>query len=218
MRRGRLFLSWGAKIVLGIVAGHTVIRVVRHVYKFPIPEFMANLIDNPLRRRLQPPDETAARHGLRPGMVALEVGPGNGRYTLAAARHVGPGGRVVAIDIEPRMVERVARRAAEEGVDNVEARVADVYRLPWVDGTFDAAYMMAVIGEIPEPERALRELHRVLRPGGTLALSELLMDPDYPLSSTLVRWGEGAGFRVKEKVGNMVYYTLILAKPGEEGL
>lgn len=214
MRIPRAVLARAIKILAGFVVWHTAIRVVRHVYKFPMPEFMANLIDNPLRRRLQPPAETAARHGLRPGMTALEVGPGNGRYTVAAARHVGPEGRVVAVDIEPRMIERVTRRAAAEGVTNVEARVADVYDLPFEEGAFDAAYMTAVMGEIPQPERALAELYRVLRPGGTVALSELLLDPDYPLPRTLRRWAEPAGFRVKEKVGNPFYYTLILEKRG----
>jgi ubiquinone/menaquinone biosynthesis C-methylase UbiE len=209
----RSSVSWAIRIIVGFVVWHTVVRAVRHVYKFPMPEFMANLIDNPLLRRLQPPDATAARHGLRPGMTVLEVGPGNGRYTLAAARHVGPAGRVVAIDIEPRMIERVARRAAEEGVTNVEARVADVYDLPFEEGTFDAVYMTAVMGEIPEPVRAMAELRRVLRPGGTMALSELLMDPDYPLQRTLVRWAEAAGFQVTDRVGNVVYYTLVFIKP-----
>ena len=59
-------------------------------------------------------------------------------------------------------------------------------------GAFDAVYMIAVIGEIPEPERAMHEFHRVLSPSGTLVFSELLLDPDYPLASTLSPPG-GAG-------------------------
>jgi ubiquinone/menaquinone biosynthesis C-methylase UbiE len=212
MRRVWAVLRSALGIALGLVAVHTLIRVVRHVYKFPMPEWMANLVDNPLRRRIQPPAEAAARHGLAPGMTVLEVGPGNGRYTLAAAQRVGPEGRVVAVDIEPRMVERVERRMAAEGVLNVEARVADVYDLPFDGGSFDAIYMTAVIGEIPEPARALAEFRRVLRPRGTLAFSELLMDPDYPLPGTLVRLGQAAGFRLKHRLGNLIYYTLIFEK------
>jgi ubiquinone/menaquinone biosynthesis C-methylase UbiE len=187
-------------------------RLVRAVYKFPMPEFLANVIDNPLRRRLQPPDATAVRHGLEPGMTVLEIGPGNGTYTLGAARRVGPAGRVVAIDVEPRMVERVARRAAAEEVANVEARVADVFALPFADGSFDAAFMIAVIGEIPTPDRALREIRRVLKPGGTLACSEFLVDPDSPRARTLARWGTAAGFQSQEKIGNVFYYTWLFRK------
>jgi ubiquinone/menaquinone biosynthesis C-methylase UbiE len=195
---------------------HTVVRIVRYFYKFPMPEFMANLIDNPLRRRIQPPDQTAMRHGIEPGMRVLEVGPGNGRYTLATARRVGESGRVVAIDIESRMIERVRARAGAEGVANVDARVADVYDLPFDGGSFDAAYMIAVIGEIPDPDRAMREIHRVLVPGGTLAFSELLMDPDYPRASTLIRKASAAGFRLREKVGSFFYYTLVFEKASPE--
>ena len=194
------------------VALHTLVRIVRHFHKFPIPEFLANLIDNPFRRKIQPPDETPARHGIEPGMVVLEVGPGNGTYTVATARRVGDAGKVITIDIEPKMIERVNKRAQLEGIDNIEARVADVYDLPFEAGFFDVVTMIAVIGEIPDPGRAMREFHRVLSPEGTLVFSELLLDPDYPRSQTLVRLADGAGFRLKEKVGNLFYYTLIFEK------
>lgn len=86
---------------------HTIVRIIRHFYKFPMPQFLANLIDNPLRRKIQPPSEMPIRHGILPGMTVLEVGPGNGRYTIETARRVGNRGKVVTIDIEPKMIERV---------------------------------------------------------------------------------------------------------------
>ena len=91
---------------------HTIVRIVRYFYKFPIPEFLANAIDHPLRRKFQPPYETAIRHGIEPGMTVLEVGPGNGRYTVGAARRLGAGGRLVTVDIEPKMIERGATAVA----------------------------------------------------------------------------------------------------------
>jgi hypothetical protein len=76
------------RVLFGVIgftlAAHTLIRIIRHIYKFPMPQFLANLIDNPLRRAIQPPDATAVRHGIEPGMMVLEVGPGNGRYTVAS--------------------------------------------------------------------------------------------------------------------------------------
>jgi len=195
-----------------VVILHTILRIVRYFYKFPMPQFLANAIDNPLRRRVQPPDKTPARHGIEPGMTVLEVGPGNGTYTVATARRVGDKGKVVTIDIEPKMIERVTRRAQAEGIENIEARVADVYDLPFEDRYFDAIYMIAVIGEIPAAEKAMKEFYRVLRPSGTLAFSELLNDPDYPRAGTLIRKATPAGFRLKEKVGNFFYYTLIFEK------
>ena len=166
------------------------------------------MIDNPLRRRVQPPGLLAERHGVRAGMTVLDVGPGNGRYTLAAARAVGPSGRVLAIDLEPRMIERVRQRAASEVVTNIEGRVADVYALPYPDDFFDVVYLITVTGEIPEPVRMLRECRRVLKPTGTLGISELLADPDYPLRRTVTAWATAAGFQPSGRYGTFFSYTL----------
>ena len=204
------------RIVLGIpllaVILHTVVRTIRYFYKFPMPQFMANLIDNPLRRRIQPPGEMPLRHDIEPGMTVLEVGPGNGRYTIETARRVGPTGKVIAIDIEPKMIERVTYRARDKGITNIEAKTANVYELPFEDGLFDAIYMITVISEIPEPERAMKEFYRVLSPSGRLAFSELLTDPDYPLAETLIRMAGAANFRLKRRQGNFFSYTLVFEK------
>jgi ubiquinone/menaquinone biosynthesis C-methylase UbiE len=173
---------------------------------------MVHVIDNPLRRRLQPPEEAAKRHGIEPGMVVLEVGPGKGNYTFAAARRAGPQGKVIAVDIEPKIIEHIKKRIQAEGIGNIEARVADVYQLPFADGTFDVVSMIAVSGEIPDLARALKEFYRVLKPSGTLAFSEILVDPDYPLPSTLIKKCSFAGFRLKQKQGSIFWYTLVFEK------
>ncbi len=191
---------------------HTIIRILRYFVKFPIPEFMANLIDNPIRRKIQPPDLTAIRNGIRVGMTVLEIGPGNGTYTMAAARRVGDTGKLITIDIEPKMIERVTRRAYREGLKNIEARVGDFYDLPFGDGTFDLVYMIAVIGEIPDPVKAMQEFYRVLKPTGNLVFSELFFDPDYPLVETLKDQAAAAKFQQKRLSGNFFAYTLTFDK------
>lgn len=208
----RVLLYLVVGFLLTLLVFLTFVRIVRHFYKFPMPSFFANLIDNPLRRMIQPPDAMAVRHNIEPGMTVLEIGPGNGTYTLATARRVGDYGKVVALDIEPKMVERVKRRVQMEGVTNIEAWVADVYRLPFEDGLFDAVYMIAVIGEIPHMERALMEVKRVLTSAGTLAFSELLPDPDYPLAKTLICKVTSCGFRLISRLGNIFNYTLVFGK------
>ena len=177
-----------------------------------MPEFLANLIDNPLRRKIQPPAEMAIRHGIQPCMTVLEVGPGNGRYSIESARKVGSGGKLISIDIEPKMIERVQQRATEEGIKNLEARVANVYDLPFEDSIFDMIYMITVIGEIPDTNKAMLEFHRVLKPAGHLAFSEIIMDPDYPLVQTLVRKANSAHFRLSKKYGNFFSYTVVFEK------
>jgi ubiquinone/menaquinone biosynthesis C-methylase UbiE len=208
----RRFLLLLLTLPLVVVVLHTIIRVIRHFYKFPIPQFLANAIDNPFRRRIQPPDETPIRHGVDPGMNVLEIGPGNGTYTLATARRVGPNGKLVTVDIEPKMIARVQAKLENAGLTNVEARVADIYLLPFESNHFDLVYMIAVIGEIPSPGMAIREFHRVLKLSGKLVFSELFMDPDYPLAKTLVSLVEQHGFRLQEYLGNFFYYTLIFEK------
>jgi len=193
---------------------HTMIRVIRYFYKFPMPQFLADIIDNPLRRKIQPPGDTAIRHGIERGMIVLEVGPGNGRYTTASAKLVGNTGKVYTIDIEKKMIDRVQSRIKQEGINNIIALVANVYKLPFRDSYFDLIYMIAVFNEIPDHDKALRELYRVLKPNGLLVFSEVLMDPDYPLSSTLIKKVSNYNFILKDKIGNMFYYTLRFKKIG----
>jgi ubiquinone/menaquinone biosynthesis C-methylase UbiE len=173
-----------------------------------MPQFLANIIDNPLRRAIQPPEKTALRHGLKKGMKVLEVGPGNGRYTIAASKVLGPDGLIVTIDIQEKMIERVIKKVKQENITNVHAEVADVYKLPYEDSYFDIVYMIAVINEIPDQKSALKEFHRVLKNDGLLVFSELLMDPDYPTAKSLIKKAQSNGFKLNEKIGNMFYYTL----------
>jgi len=191
---------------------HTIVRIVRYFHKFPMPQWMADLIDNPFRRRIQPPGETAIRHGIKSGMRVLEVGPGSGTYTLGAADQVGPGGTVVTVDIEPKIITRLKKRLENENVTNVDARVENVYDLPFDDESFDLIFMITVINEIPDIPRALSEFHRVLNNSGTLVFSELFLDPDYPLARSLINKTQESKFQLKEKIGGFFYYTLIFEK------
>lgn len=199
--------------VLAALALSVVMRLVRRQSKAPVPAFLARVIDHPLRRLFQLLETTPQRHGVAHGMRVLEIGPGNGSYTLATARHVGPEGLVVALDIEPKLAARLGRRAHVSSVANLQLGVADAQRLPLAGETFDAAYMMMVLGEIPEPEQALRECMRILRPQGVLALSEMLPDPDYASASSRIQLVESTGFRLLDRAGNTFYYTLRFEKP-----
>ena len=75
--------------------------------------------------------------------------------------------------------------------------------------------MIAVISEIPQPDLAFGEFHRVLKQKGTLAFSELLTDPDYPLARTLIRKARTAKFHLKKRLGNFFAYTLVFEKDEE---
>jgi hypothetical protein len=102
MLRVLVYILLGLPLVA--LALHSLVRIIRHFYKYPMPESLANAVDNPLRCKIQPPSEMHLRHSIEPGMTVLEVGPGNGRYTIETARRVGSTGKVVAIDIEPKVL------------------------------------------------------------------------------------------------------------------
>ena len=184
----------------------------------PCPYAVAWILDNPMRRRQV--GLVLDRVGIRPGERVLELGPGPGALTVEAARRTEPGGGLVAVDIQPKMIEATEKKVREAGLTNVETHVADAYDLPLEPESVDRAFLVTVLPEIPDPHRALRELHRVLRspdpdaerPGGVLSITEMFMDPDYPLARTTLRWAEEAGFRLMERHGSWWAYTFNFRK------
>jgi ubiquinone/menaquinone biosynthesis C-methylase UbiE len=187
-----------------------VVRLVRKIYPFPIPAAMIRLIDNPLRRRFFSAGKTLDLVGIRPGMEVLELGPGSGFFTLEAARRLGPTGKLYSVDIEPQAIAILKQKT--QNLTNVETRVGEAHGLDFPAESLDLAFLVAILGEIPGPVRALREIHRVLKADGTLSITEMLPDPDYPLRRTVVRWCREAGFELVEKHGNFFCYTLNFRK------
>jgi len=122
---------------------------------------------------------------LRPGMRVLDCGCGPGSITVGLAEAVAPGD-VVGIDIQPAQVDRAGAFAAERGVSNVRFEAASVYELPYPGATFDAVFAHTVVEHLPEPLRALREMKRVLKPGGVVGIADddgatVLWEPRTPL-------------------------------------
>lgn len=154
-----------------------------------------------------------ARVGIRPGERVLELGPGPGAFTIEAARRTEPGGKLLAVDIQPAMIAAVKRKVSDSKLTNVETHIADASHLPVGKETVDRAFLVTVLPEIPDRKRALKELRRVLKPGGVLSITEEFLDPDYPLARTTIRWAEEAGFELEERYGNWWSYTLNFRKP-----
>jgi SAM-dependent methyltransferase len=108
---------------------------------------------------------------LAPGMRALDIACGTGSPSLQEAARVRPGGRVLATDLAPEMFAVAERRAREAGLDNLEFRAMDAEALDLPDASFDAVSFLFALMFCPHPERAVAEIHRVLRPGGRFALT-----------------------------------------------
>jgi SAM-dependent methyltransferase len=143
---------------------------------------------------------------LRAGERMLEIGPGIGHHALPTAAALGPEGRLDVLDVQPEMLRDLERRAAARGIRNVVAVPGDAQRLPYPDGTFDAAYLITVLGEIPEPARALRELARVLKRGGRIVTGEFILDPDYVAPERLRALAAAAGLRFARQAGSRLSY------------
>jgi ubiquinone/menaquinone biosynthesis C-methylase UbiE len=142
----------------------------------------------------------------RPGERLLEVGPGTGYYSLPAAEWVSPGGSLDVLDVQQEMLDHTIGRAREEGIENIAPTLADARRLPFGEDTFDGAFLVTVLGEIPDQDAALRELRRVVRPGGRIVVGELFGDPHMVTHSSLARRAESAGLRVERKLGGALWH------------
>jgi ubiquinone/menaquinone biosynthesis C-methylase UbiE len=177
----------------------------------PCPASFSWIVNNPIRRWYMRP--VLDRVGIRPGEKVLELGPGPGAFTIEAARRTEPGGRLIAVDIQPKMIAAVERKVRESKLTNIETRIADAFHVPVNDRSIDRAFLVTVLPEIPDRNRALQELRRVLKPGGVLSITEEFLDPDYPLARTTIRWAEEAEFKLKERHGTWWMYTLNFRKP-----
>lgn len=191
---------WAIASVLLALAADVAGRLWSRQSPVPMPYFMRWTLLVPrgphsparVQRLLQP----------RGGERILEIGPGVGVHAIPIAKALQPDGILAVLDLQPEMLEELTRRASRHGLRNVQ-------HLPYADASFDAAYLVSVLGEIPDPRCALRELRRVLKSDGRLLVCEVLLDPDFISLPALRALAGEVGFVFDRRSGVRAAYSAL---------
>ncbi len=150
---------------------------------------------------------------LKPGMTVVDLGSGGGIDCFLSAKKVGAKGKVYGIDATPEMIHRARKTARENGYDNVEFRLGEIEHMPLEAGVADVVISNCVINLSPDKQQVFNEAFRVLKPGGKLAVSDIVLLKDLPenIRKDMRAWSECVSGAVSEKE-----YTGAMSKAGFE--
>jgi ubiquinone/menaquinone biosynthesis C-methylase UbiE len=179
------------------------------------PYWMGYFLANRLRKLLQNPYRILAPY-VRAGMTTLEVGPAMGFFSLPMAKMVGPSGTVVCVDVQPRMLDVLRRRAAKAGLSaRIQTHIAseDSLGLEGYDNKFDFALAFAVLHEAPDPAHLLGEVHRSLKPGASLLLAEPTGHVTGPEFEQTIARAREAGFTESSRPQVRLSRASVLIRP-----
>ena len=180
------------------------------------PWWLGYLLASPLRRLFQQPAKLLAPY-VRPGMTVLEPGPGMGFFTLELSRLVGGSGRVIAVDVQPRMLDGLRRRAAKAGVlDRLDTRLATPDSLGLADlaGAVDFTLAFAVVHELPAAAPFFREVALASKPGARLLFVEPAGHVTAAHFEAELEMACDAGFRRVESPSLRRSHTALLERVG----
>ena len=184
------------------------------------PHELAFLLTIPLRRLIQPPRTVVQRLHVKRDSRVLEVGPGPGYFSVEVAREI-PQGRLVLFDLQREMLAKARSRLRRAGATNVAFAQGDGSRIPFSSGSFDVVFLVAVLGEIPDPAACVESLHRVLRPGGLLSITATIGDPDALSQEDAKELMQSKGFEVAEvlvdRAGFTVNFRALVRNPPAPG-
>jgi ubiquinone/menaquinone biosynthesis C-methylase UbiE len=151
------------------------------------------------------------------GMTVLEPGPGVGFFTIDLARLVGPTGKVVAVDVQPAMIEALRRRAEKAGLlGRIDLRHVESDRMGLGDLEAKVGFAMAfaMVHEVPDASQFFAEVAAALRPDGKLLLAEPIMHVNRKAFTQTIAKAEGAGFSVESRPAIRLSHAAVLVKNG----
>jgi uncharacterized protein len=163
------------------------------------PHELSALLLLPLRRMVLSPERFVPHLHLTRASRVLEVGPGPGFFSIEVARAI-PQGRLELVDVQLEMLTKARHRLRRAGVRNAGYTEANAVKLPFRSGAFDVAFLVAVLGEVPDPKACLASIADVLRPGGLLSVAELPGDPDALTEEQLRTLTHGTGLELVESL------------------
>ena len=151
----------------------------------PCPAWLGWLLENPYMEAVASATTILDQLDLEVGMSVLDIGCGPGRLTIPAAKRVGSTGTVVALDIQPAMLQKLEQRLKEHQISNVQTILGGIGQNLLSPSSFDRAILVTVLGEIPEQPQALQEIYDALKPNGLLSVTEVIPDPHYQSQKTV---------------------------------
>ncbi len=208
----RPWLRYGLWTGIALVAANVLLRIYIWFRPTATPPLVAPLLMGRIRRRYRQPEQTLAPLCLHDGQLVLEIGAGTGLFTFAAAQQIAPHGTLVSLELQRAMLRTLVRRMGQRRPDNLVLLRADALALPLCDAACDAVLLIAVLPMVADKRQALREVWRVLCPGGLLLVSEELLAPEYVPAFVTRRWGRQAGLTPVQTCPGFWCYSVVFRK------
>lgn len=194
-------------------------------HPFDDPEKWAKLFDDPARDAWQKPGETVAALGIRPGMIVADIGAGTGYFEAYLSRAVGPGGLVLAIDPEPKMVQHLGRRARKDGLTNVLPVLGSTDEPFLPKGRVDRVLIADTYHHIDDRLAYFGRMREALAPGGQVAVVDFHKrplpvgpPPEHKLSREhVLDEMRRAGWRLADEKTFLPYQYLLVFEPAAPG-
>ena len=180
-----------------------------------------NWLSRPERIKEENPQEMLEQLNLKDGMVVCDLGAGDGYHTLQMAPRVFPKGKVIAVDIQPEMLQELSRKLAEKKFENVDTILGELWDPKLPDHSVDLVLMVDVYHEFSHPVQMLAALRKALKPDGLIALVEfrledptVLIRPEHKMTKAqILKEYKANGFKVAREYDRLPWQHLMFMQP-----